>query len=85
MMACHEIIFGYKNGARFRAPLSPICVYCQCLRHKFYANPHYSTTVESIRQIGLFLQNKANFQKSQVNVTLIITRDYERNIALDTW
>jgi hypothetical protein len=84
-MACHEIILGYGNGARFHAPFLLICIFFQYLRLKFYANPHYSTTVESIRQIGLFLQNKANFPKSQVNVTLIITRNYERNIALDTW
>ncbi len=28
----------------------------------------------------LFMQNKANFQKSQANVTSLVTRDYE-NIA----
>jgi len=32
-----------------------------------------------------FMQNKANFQKSQMDVKLIITRDYEKNIALDIW
>jgi len=32
-----------------------------------------------------FMQNKANFRKSQMDVNLIITREYEKNIALDTW
>ncbi len=29
----------------------------------------------------IFLQNKAKFQKSQMNVKLIITKDYEENIT----
>jgi len=37
-----------------------------------------STSVENVLQIGLFLQNKANFRKSQMDVTLNITRDYEK-------
>ncbi len=36
-----------------------------------------STTVESSLQIGPFMQNEANFQKSQLNVNLYNTRDYE--------
>ena len=32
--------------------------------------------------INLFLQNKANFPKSQVNVTKVLTKDYDR---MDTW
>jgi len=35
------------------------------------------TTVESALQIDPFMQNKANFQKSQMNVTSLITVDYE--------
>ncbi|GAI37054.1 unnamed protein product, partial [marine sediment metagenome] len=35
------------------------------------------TTVEKPLQISLFMQNKANFQKSQMNVNKAITRDYE--------
>jgi len=31
------------------------------------------------------MQNKANFQKSQMDVNLIITRDYEKKIEQDTW
>jgi len=56
-------------------------------RGKSEQNPHpiCSTIVESIRQINLFLQNKANFRKSQMDVKLIITRDYEKYIALDIW
>ena len=33
-------------------------------------------------KIKLFLQNKAKFQKSQMNVTFFITREYEQ---MDTW
>jgi len=41
-----------------------------------------STTVERALQIHLFLTNKANFQKSQMNVTFFITEDYGK---MDTW
>jgi RNA polymerase sigma-70 factor (ECF subfamily) len=37
------------------------------------------TTVKSSLQIDLFMQNKPNFLKSQMNVTYFITKDYERN------
>jgi len=42
--------------------------------------PFSSTNVEDSLQISLFLQNKPNFQKSQMNVNPYNTRDYE-NIA----
>jgi hypothetical protein len=34
----------------------------------------------SALQINLFMQNKANFRKSQMNVTDLLTRDYEKRI-----
>ncbi len=37
-----------------------------------------STTVEESLQIRLFMQNKAKFRKSQMNVNNYITRDYEK-------
>ncbi len=37
----------------------------------------YSTIVESSLQIDLFMQNKPNFRKSQMNVNTDNTRDYE--------
>ncbi|MFQ6036008.1 MAG: hypothetical protein ACE5NM_09215, partial [Sedimentisphaerales bacterium] len=40
--------------------------------------PTFSTIVENPLQIGLFMQNKANFRKSQMDVKLIKTRDYEK-------
>jgi len=40
--------------------------------------PKCSTTVESSLQIDLFMQNKANFQKSQVNVRPLVIMNYER-------
>ncbi len=42
----------------------------------------HSTNVVGSLQIKLFMQNKAKFRKSQVNVTDFITRDYEQ---IDTW
>ena len=35
------------------------------------------TTVESALQIRPFMQNKANFRKSQMNVNKVLTKDYE--------
>ncbi len=35
------------------------------------------TTVERALQINLFMQNKANFRKSQVNVSKVLAKDYE--------
>ncbi len=40
------------------------------------------TDVMSALQIKLFMQNKPNFRKSQMNVTSLITADYEKK---DTW
>jgi hypothetical protein len=40
------------------------------------------TDVVSALQIHPFLTNKANFQKSQVNVNIVSTREYEQ---MDTW
>ncbi len=37
-----------------------------------------STSVENPLQINSFMQNKPNFQKSQMNVNLYNTTDYER-------
>jgi hypothetical protein len=41
-----------------------------------------STTVERALQIHPFLTNKANFRKSQVNVTNLLTMNYGK---MDTW
>ncbi len=37
----------------------------------------YSTIVESSLQIDLFMQNKPNFRKSQMNVSPVLTTNYE--------
>ncbi len=37
-----------------------------------------STLVVSALQIRLFMQNKANFRKSQMNVNKVLTMDYEK-------
>ena len=36
------------------------------------------TDVMSALQIRLFMQNKANFRKSQMNVNKVLTRDYDK-------
>jgi hypothetical protein len=41
-----------------------------------------STLVERTLQIHLFMQNKPNFRKSQMNLTDLLTREYEKK---DTW
>ncbi len=41
-----------------------------------------STSVEESLQIKLFMQNKAKFPKSQMNVINVITKEYEKK---DTW
>ena len=41
-----------------------------------------STTIESSLQNKLFMQNKANFQKVKLNVTKVLTTDYDQ---MDTW
>ena len=44
--------------------------------------PALSTLVERALQIQLFMQNKAKFRKSQMNLTDVIIMDYEQ---MDTW
>ena len=41
-----------------------------------------STNVVRALQIHLFLQNEPNFRKSQVNVTVLLAREY---VQMDTW
>jgi len=38
-----------------------------------------STSIESPLQIRLFMQNEPNFEKAQMNVNKVLTRDYEKN------
>ena len=45
--------------------------------HLLLADPTCSTIVENPLQIGLFMQNKPNFQKAKMNVSFLITRDYD--------
>jgi hypothetical protein len=41
-----------------------------------------SSTKEQVRKNKLFMQNKANFKKVKLNVTKVLTKDYDQ---LDTW
>jgi len=59
----------------------PLPVIYVPIRHRYlcaYKAP--STTVESPLQISSFMQNKANFTDDQMNVSSLITVEYE-NIA----
>ncbi len=47
------------------------------LRISDFASLGIFTLVKSPLQISFFMQNKANFQKSQMNVTSFITKHYE--------
>jgi len=47
-----------------------------------YTSSDSSTDAERSLQNHLFMQNKPNFRKNQMNVTDLLTRDYERK---DTW
>jgi hypothetical protein len=44
---------------------------------------NYSTTVERALQISPFLTNKPNFRKSQMNVSAVITKNYEQSTMND--
>ena len=45
-------------------------------------SPRRFTTVERALQINLFMQNKANFRKSQMNVNKVLIKNYDK---MDTW
>ena len=48
------------------------------LRISDFASLGIFTTVKNSLQIRLFMQNKANFRKSQMNVNKVLTKDYEK-------
>ncbi len=52
------------------------------LRISDFASLGIFTTVEKALQISPFMQNKANFRKSRMNVSAVITKEYERNDIL---
>ena len=52
------------------------------LRISYFAGLGIFTLVERSLQIRLFMQNEPNFRKSQMNVTDLLTRDYDK---MDTW
>ncbi len=60
-------------------PLPPNVIVHKYLRAEklLYICRELSTSVESSLQIRLFMQNKANFRKSQMNVNKVLTEDYE--------
>jgi hypothetical protein len=52
------------------------------LRISYFAGLGIFTTVVSALQIRPFLTNKANFRKSQMNVSKVLTKAYD---VMDTW
>ena len=57
----------------------PICPFTLLPIYSFAhlrAYKAHSTSVESSLQINLFMQNKANFRKSQMNVSIVYTKVY---------
>ena len=67
---------------------TPFKAHFLCLLYSFYCQLSpvncsvASTTVERALQIRPFMQNKANFRKSQMNVNKVLTKVYDQ---LDTW
>ena len=53
-----------------------------CALMPLWICPFSSTNVEDPLQIDLFMQNKPNFRKSQMNVNSILTTDYQNFIPL---
>jgi hypothetical protein len=63
------------------------CKFCAFLwlKNPFnHRNPRYEipSTKVYVRKNNLFMQNEPKFRKSQMNVTKVLTKDYEQ---LDTW
>jgi len=48
-----------------------------CALMPLWICPFSSTNVEDPLQINLFMQSKPNFQKSQMNVSILLQMDYE--------
>ncbi len=51
---------------------------CALCTYAHYICRDSSTFVVSALQIRLFMQNKANFRKSQINVNKVLTKDYDK-------
>jgi len=60
--------------SNFDTPVGSVCIHISI---SDFTSPRPSTFVENALQIDPFMQNKANFQKSQMNVNPYNTTDYE--------
>jgi len=65
-----------------RQPLMSLLVSTYVHNRHLYNCRETFTDVMSALQIRLFMQNKANFRKSQMNVNKVLTTDY---VQMDTW
>ncbi len=76
--AFYILIFDFPS----RIPLMSLIVSTYVhIRHLYNCKEAF-TDVMSALQINLFMQNKANFRKSQMNVSKVLTSDY---VKMDTW
>ena len=71
----HKPLFGKKGKVLSLGNLDFDIVSNFVLRISDFAGLGIFTTVEESLQIRLFMQNKANFRKSQMNVNKVLTRD----------
>ena len=76
-----------ESRCQVRTGWQILCALCGYKSVKIYVNPWLMnylpafgifTTVERALQIRPFMQNKANFRKSQMNVNNVLTTDYEK-------
>ena len=76
--------FSFQSLTPNPSSLAPNVIMRRYLRvdKVLYISRGSSTDAESSLQIHPFLTNKANFRKSQVNVTIFITMNYDK---MDTW
>ncbi len=75
-----SIISASKNLCNLLLKNREISVH-PCLMNYLHAFGIFTLVKKSL-QIKLFMQNKANFQKSQMNVNKVLTKAYEKK---DTW
>jgi hypothetical protein len=73
----HKSLFGKKGRLLDLGHLYFDIVSDFDIRISYFAGIGISTLVENPLQIKLFMQNKAKFRKSQMNVNKVITKEYE--------
>ena len=80
--SCSSCASWLKNPFNQRNLRKPLLINDLSPCKALYTSSDSSTDAERSLQNHLFMQNKPNFRKNQMNVTDLLTRDYERK---DTW